>query len=197
MLHQFVYTQTQKEFRDDLRKSLNLLESITYTPVRSYRAPYFSITPESFWALDILREEGILYDSSIFPIRNLRYGIPNARRTPHEVQPGLWEWPVSTLPTALGNIPFAGGVYFRFLPWKFVDGAIRMLEKRNEPVVFYLHPWEMDPDQPRYRTSSRFLNFRHYYNLDKTFKKFERVLRTASYTTITCGANMLKLEMPG
>ena len=194
MLHEFVYRQTPDEFREDLQKSLRLLEAIVGTAVRAYRAPYFSITRESLWALQILFEEGIRYDSSIFPIRNPRYGIPGARRTPHLIERDLWECPVSVLPTPCGNIPFAGGVYQRFLPWRLIELAVGILERRREPVIVYLHPWELDPGQPRHKTGSRFLRFRHYYGLRRTCEKLTRLLQSARYVTLAEGIGALDAE---
>ena len=192
MAHRFVYHQTQEEFRADLKQSIDLLQSITGTKICSYRAPYFSITSDSLWALDILEEQGILHDSSIFPVRNHRYGIPGARRTPHRIGARLWEWPVSVLRTPLGNLPFAGGVYFRFLPWPLVRAAVQTIKKRNEPILIYLHPWELDPQQPRVRVGSRFLRLRHYYGLKTTRPKLEKLLSLARFVTMAEGVQMLQ-----
>jgi polysaccharide deacetylase family protein (PEP-CTERM system associated) len=191
MVHQIIGRQTPDEFRRELRDSIYLLESITGNKVQSYRAPVFSINRSTLWALDILREEGIRRDSSIFPIRNPRYGIPQARRTPHEIVPGLWEWPPSTLPTLLGNLPIAGGVYLRLLPECFIRYGIRMLERRGEPVVLYLHPWEVDPEQPRLEVRSRFLRLRHYTGLARTAGKLARILGNARYTSLARAADLL------
>jgi polysaccharide deacetylase family protein (PEP-CTERM system associated) len=185
MYHEFVYRQTPDEFRRDLRKSLDMLASITGTRVQSYRAPYFSITDKSMWALDILKEEGINYDSSVFPVHNPRYGIPDAPRLPYRIIPGLWEWPVATMPSILGNIPFGGGFYFRFWPLIFTRYALHSAEKRQEPVLIYFHPWEFDPAQPRIRTGSRFSSLRHYFRLDNNFDKLKRMLSGREYTTLS------------
>ena len=136
-----------------------------------------------------------MYDSSIFPVRNPRYGIPNAKRTPNLIRSGLWEWPISTLPTPLGNIPFAGGVYFRFLPGRCIQAAIRILEKRNEPVIMYLHPWELDPEQPRYKTDSWFLNCRHYYGLQRTYRKLELLIKMNNFTSLKNRAKLSTMEV--
>jgi polysaccharide deacetylase family protein (PEP-CTERM system associated) len=114
--HKFIYKQTKLEFKEDLKKSLNLLSGLTGRQILSYRAPYFSITKKSLYAFEILMEEGIRLDSSIFPVINHRYGIPDNERLPYRLENGLWEWPITTYRTFLGNIPFSGGVYFRFLP---------------------------------------------------------------------------------
>lgn len=185
--HEYISNLTPDSFRQDIRQSIQLLESITGKPVQSYRAPHFSISKETMWSLEILKEEGIKYDSSIFPIKNGRYGMPNAKRIPHQILPDLWEWPITTLPSQIGNIPFAGGFYFRFFPWRFFSYAISAIEKMNEPVLVYLHPWEIDIDQPYYRSPSRFLNFRHYYGLKNTEEKIKRLLGARKFTTLATG----------
>ena len=189
--HMCIYDLTPDSFREDLHKSVQLLESLTGKSVRSYRAPFFSILKQTIWALEIMRDERIKCDSSIFPIRNHRYGIPKAKRIPHQIIPELWEWPITTLPSLMGNIPFAGGCYFRFLPWKFILFAIRTIEKRDEPILIYLHPWEMDPDQPRYRSNSWFLNFRHYYRLKYTEEKLRCLLGLGKFTSLSSGINSI------
>ncbi|HST57340.1 MAG TPA: polysaccharide deacetylase family protein, partial [Longimicrobium sp.] len=191
MEHRFVYRQTPAEFADDLERSIRLLSSIAGKRVDAYRAPYFSITQASGWALDVLRDHGIVHDSSIFPVRNHRYGIPGAPRLPYRVRPGLWEWPVSTFPTPLGNLPFAGGAYFRLLPEAVVRAAFRALRRRGEPVLFYLHPWEVDPGQPRLRTRSPFLNLRHYHGLGQTMRRLRRLLRAAPWISLGEGCGTL------
>lgn len=190
--HRFVYRQTPGEFAADLDESIRLISSITGRRVTSYRAPYFSITARSLWALEVLRDHGIVLDSSIFPVRNHRYGIPGAHRLPYEVRPGLGEWPVSTLATPLGNFPFAGGAYFRLLPAPVVRAAFGALRRRGEPVLFYLHPWEVDPGQPRLRSASAFLAFRHYHGLDRTMDKLRRLLREAAWIPLGEGWGALR-----
>lgn len=191
MEHRFIYRQTPAAFADDLDRSIRLLSSIAGRRIDAYRAPYFSITHASEWALDVLRDHGIVHDSSIFPVRNPRYGIPRAPRLPYRVRPGLWEWPVSTFPTPLGNLPFAGGAYFRLLPETLVHAAFRALRRRGEPVLFYLHPWEVDPGQPRLRTRSPFLTFRHYHGLGQTTDRLRRLLREAVWTSLGEGCRAL------
>lgn len=191
MEHRFVYRQTPAAFADDLDRSLRLISSITGARVDAYRAPYFSITRASEWALDVLRDHGIVHDSSIFPVRNHRYGIPRAPRLPYRVRPGLWEWPISTFPTPLGNLPFAGGAYFRLLPEAVVRAAFRALRRRGEPVLFYLHPWEVDPGQPRMRTRSPLLDFRHYHGLRGTMDRLRRLLREAAWIPLGEGCRAL------
>jgi len=185
MHHQFIYKQTPVEFSADIKNSLEILRSITGQNIESYRAPYFSITKESLWAVDILRDEGIKYDSSIFPVHNPRYGIPGASRTPYQVAPDFWEFPVATLPAPVGNIPVGGGFYFRFWPLVFTSYALHKIEKRDEPALLYFHPWEFDPRQPRYRPLSYFAGARHYYRLNSTMKKFVKILGNNKFTTLS------------
>ena len=174
--HKFIYQQTKEEFRDDLTKSINYLSDLIGKSLTTYRAPYFSITKKSFWAFDILKEEGIKIDSSIFPVINHRYGIPDNPRLPYQLSNGLWEWPITTYKTFLGNIPFAGGVYFRFFPASISRLFISQLKKKQEPILFYFHPWEFDPEQPKLKNLPAFLKFRHYHGLKNNFIKFFSVL---------------------
>jgi polysaccharide deacetylase family protein (PEP-CTERM system associated) len=147
--------------------------------VAGYRAPSYSITPRSLWALDVLVEEGYRYDSSIFPIRHDRYGIPVSVRKPYRIerQPGmLIEVPGSTTRVGPLNLPVAGGGYFRLLPyWWTRWGIARVNATEHRPVVFYLHPWEIDPGQPRLH-AGRIGRFRHYRNLDQTEQRLRQLL---------------------
>jgi polysaccharide deacetylase family protein (PEP-CTERM system associated) len=182
--HRLVYDQTPAEFRDDVRRAKALLQDASGAPVLGYRAPSFSITGRSLWALDVLTEEGFRYDASIFPIRHDRYGIPSAPRHPYYARPGLLEIPASTIRLAGTNLPVGGGGYFRLLPYWWTRAGIRRLnlaEKR--PAVFYLHPWEVDPGQPRL-TGSRLSRFRHYRNLAKTEGRLRRLLGDFRFGTI-------------
>ena len=177
--HRLIYDQTPRAFREDIHRAKELLESAGGSLVRGYRAPSYSVTPRSLWALDILIEEGYQYDSSIFPIRHDRYGIPLSPRHPYLLRRAagtLLEAPAST--TTLGplNLPVAGGGYFRILPYAWTRWGIgRINHHERRPAIFYLHPWEIDPDQPRLRTGvvSR---FRHYRNLGSTERRLRRLL---------------------
>jgi len=164
---------------------------LTGEKIISYRAPYFSITQKSLWALDILKEEGIKNDSSIFPVINYRYGIPKNNRLPYIMNNGLWEWPITTYKTLFGNIPFAGGVYFRFIPYKIIQLLISNLIK-HEPVLLYFHPWEMDPYQPRIKNISTFLRIRHYIGLKKNLKNISSLLNEFSTISLNAGICLLK-----
>jgi len=195
MHHKFIYRQSPSEFHRHLRSSIDILTSIINKPIKSFRAPIFSITKDSFWALEILQNEGIKYDSSIFPVHNPRYGIPNSSRTPYEILPGLWEWPVSTLPSPIGNIPFGGGFYLRFWPMRFINFALKINDKRKDPILLYIHPWELDPDHPYFKSKSFFNNYRHYYHLDKTMMKFRQIIKSRKFTTLAEGIkNIINLK---
>jgi polysaccharide deacetylase family protein (PEP-CTERM system associated) len=182
-LHRFITRQTPAEFRADLAASIARLEDLVSRPVRAFRAPYFSITRRSLWALDILRDEGIRHDSSIFPVVNHRYGIPDAEPRPHQIRPGLTEWPISVLATPAGNLPFSGGVYFRWLPMAFIERAFAAFEARRQRVIFYLHPWELDPDHPRHPVAP-LLFLRHYGRLRGTASRLGRLLARHRFASL-------------
>lgn len=173
--HRFVYQQSPAEFEADVRRSTSILSSIIGRTILGYRAPYFSITDRSRWALDVLRRLGFRYDSSIFPIYNHHYGIPGAPRLPWRTAEGILEVPPSTFPAMHVNVPCGGGAYFRLLPYRAVRWMFRRLSDRHEPIVVYLHPWELDDKQPRIRVPA-FLRLRHYWGLDKTADKVAALL---------------------
>jgi polysaccharide deacetylase family protein (PEP-CTERM system associated) len=187
--HRLVYRLTPDEFRQDLRRSRKVLEDILGEPIRVFRAPSFSITQRSRWALEILVEEGFSIDSSIFPIYHDRYGMPNANPAIHRLPTPaglLWECPPSVVRVAGFNLPVSGGGYFRLYPGKL---SIRWLRQVNQlagrPFVFYLHPWEIDPGQPRLRAGSRLSRWRHYLNLHETESKLQRLLSCFRFGTLT------------
>jgi polysaccharide deacetylase family protein (PEP-CTERM system associated) len=177
--HRLVYDQTLAAFRDDVRRAKHLLEEAAGQPVHGYRAPSYSITARSLWALDVLIEEGYTYDASIFPIRHDRYGIPIAPRQPFLIERGdrvLMEVPGSTIRVGPVNLPIAGGGYFRILPYEWTRRGIARLNRvERRAAVFYLHPWEIDPDQPRLR-AGWLSRFRHYRNLRKTEPRLRALL---------------------
>lgn len=190
--HRLIYTQTPDEFRKDLNHSRRALEDITGQPVTLYRAPSFSITRKSLWALDILAEEGIHIDSSVFPIYHDRCGIPDARPEIHLLKTegaGLWEFPPSVVRLAGVNVPVSGGGYFRLYPTAWSEFCLRRINVRQgRPFMFYIHPWELDPEQPRLNGLSRvswMSRFRHYVNLRKTSRKLERLLRGFRFGCVT------------
>lgn len=185
--HTLVYGMEPDEFREDVRKAKEILQDAAGVPVFGYRAPSFSIAKRSMWALDILVEEGFLYDSSIFPVRHDRYGYPEFSRFPVAVETGsgeIFEIPPSTLCFLGQNVPFGGGGYFRIFPFRFTEWAIRALnEREGQPAVVYLHPWELDPLQPRI-PCSRLTRHRHYRNLDKTEQRLRSLLRSHRFSSV-------------
>jgi polysaccharide deacetylase family protein (PEP-CTERM system associated) len=177
--HRLVYDLTPAAFRDDVRRSKDLLESAAAAAVHGYRAPSYSITPRSLWALDILIEEGFTYDASIFPIHHDRYGIPVSARHPYRLQRAqgaLIEVPGSTVQWGPLNMPTAGGGYFRILPYAWTSWGIQRINRvEKRAAIFYLHPWEIDPDQPR--LPGGFLTrLRHYRNLHCTEERLQRLI---------------------
>jgi polysaccharide deacetylase family protein (PEP-CTERM system associated) len=185
--HQIIYEQAPAAFREDIRRSKRLLEDLAGVGVLGYRAPSFSITRRSLWALDVLVEEGYRYDASIFPVRHDRYGIPDAPRGIHRLlRPGgeLVEFPPSTVRVLGVNLPVAGGGYFRIFPyWWTRLGIARVNRRERQPVAFYLHPWEVDPDQPRL-TVGALSRFRHYRNLDTTADRLRTLCRTFPFASM-------------
>jgi polysaccharide deacetylase family protein (PEP-CTERM system associated) len=177
--HRLIYDQTPEAFRDDVRRAKAILEDASGRRVVGYRAPSYSITAKSLWALDVLADEGYEYDSSIFPIRHDRYGIPVSARTPYVIDRGvrtLVEIPGSTTRLGPMNLPVAGGGYFRLLPyWWTRWGISRVNATEGRACVFYLHPWEIDPEQPRL-PAGRLSRFRHYRNLDQTEARLRQLL---------------------
>lgn len=174
--HQLVYRQSQSQFKDDLKKSVTILEDITGQKILGYRAPSFSITRNCLWALDIIRETGLRYDSSLFPVYlGNRGGVTN-RFTPHEITGGLCELPVASLPLMGVRLPLSGGFYFRFFPYPFTRWGIERINRRGEPAVLYFHPWEFDSLQPKFNGIPVLLKYRHYLNLGKNLGKLKSLL---------------------
>jgi polysaccharide deacetylase family protein (PEP-CTERM system associated) len=177
--HRLVFSLTPDEFREDLRRARGAIGDASGVTVRGFRAPSFSIVERSLWALEILAEEGYAYDASIFPVRHDVYGIPDAPRQPHVIpvpSGSIAEWPGST--GRLGGdlrLPIGGG-YFRLVPYAVTRRAITSFNAdERHPAMFYLHPWEVDPDQPRQRASLR-SGLRHYNNLARTEPRLRRLL---------------------
>ena len=230
--HRTITSMSNKEFREDVRKSKAILEDLIGVRILGYRAPSYSITRRTLWALQILAEEGYLYDSSIFPIHHDRYGIPNAPRYPFYIelgdadilsqlkapkyiknirrcddQPGtkksnsamqdpvpltphpaptdfIIEFPLSTIRLFGLNIPFSGGGYFRFLPLWFILWAVRHIPHNgNYYLIFYIHPWEIDPTQPKVQGISLISRFRHYSNIKQTENRLKKLLQVISFSS--------------
>lgn len=177
--HKLIYRQTPSEFREETRRAKAVIEEIIQKPVLGYRAASYSITSQTLWALDVLAEEGFIYDSSIFPVRHDRYGIPGFKRFPHRLELNgktrLVEFPLTTLHLGPLILPIAGGGYLRLFPLGLIRWAMVKVQQEQLPVVVYFHPWELDPHQPRLNPSwvSR---FRHYINLHKTEQKLVSLL---------------------
>src|SRR5262245_5514883 len=183
--HQVIYNGSDADFSCDVRKAKGLLEDLCGIPVKSYRAPSYSITARSLWALEILGEQGFEYDSSIFPILHDNYGIASAPRFPHlEILRNgcrIKEFPPSTIRLFGCNFPVGGGGYLRLVPFSVTAWAIgRINQLERQPAMVYLHPWEIDPDQPRIPASWP-SKFRHYQNLASTEGKITRLLREFSF----------------
>lgn len=183
--HRMITTMTPVEFRTDVRRARRAIEDATGHAVLGFRAPTFSIVRRTLWALDVLAEEGFAYDSSVFPIHHDRYGIPEAPRFPHRLtlRSGreLVEFPITTVPVGRLRLPLTGGGYFRLAPYALVRAGIaRINAAEGEPAIVYLHPWELDPGQPRMPVRGM-ARFRHYVNLRSTADKLRRLLRDFAF----------------
>lgn len=187
--HRLVYKQSPAEFRDDLRRSQDAIVGSIGRQARAYRAPSFSITRRSLWALQILVDEGFSVDSSVFPVYHDRYGIPDAPVKPHLFATpagAIIEFPASVAKWGRINLPISGGGYFRLAPYRVTEALLNRINAReSRPFVFYVHPWEIDPEQPRLRAGNRQSRFRHYLNLSTTAAKLERLLSRFSFGTIS------------
>jgi polysaccharide deacetylase family protein (PEP-CTERM system associated) len=224
--HQLIYNMNPEQFREDVRVSKRILEDITGKQVVGYRAPSYSITRNTLWALRILAEEGYRYDSSIFPIHHDRYGIPDAPRFPFIISlngnsnfeskitlnfdprtpklgmldsaaapkcsnpqseirnpKSILEIPLSTVKLFGINVPISGGGYMRLLPYGLIRrGLAKINQVEKHPFVFYLHPWELDPEQPRVDSVSAMSRLRHYTNLEGTAEKLKKLLSDFSFS---------------
>jgi len=176
--HRRVTTLTPAEFREDVRRSKRTIEEIAGQEVIGYRAPNYSIVRETMWAMDVLAEEGFRYDSSIFPIRHDRYGIPDFPRRPVPVRgvngAALHEFPISTVRLGGVNLPFTGGGYLRHFPLSFARWGIGRVNAEGLPAILYIHPWEIDPGQPRQKVPW-LTRLRHYRNLGATEDRLARL----------------------
>ncbi|MFZ1906537.1 MAG: XrtA system polysaccharide deacetylase [Steroidobacteraceae bacterium] len=186
--HRLVYQQTREEFREETLRAKRLLEDLIGEAVLGYRAASFSVTRDSLWALDTLIDAGFLYDSSIFPIRHDRYGLPGAAPEPNRLSAPsgrtLVEFPMSAARFLGVQVPVSGGGYFRLLPfWVTRAGLKQINERRGLPFTFYLHPWELDPGQPRFKVSA-LSRFRHYTNLARCEERLRRLLGEFEFTSM-------------
>jgi polysaccharide deacetylase family protein (PEP-CTERM system associated) len=185
--HKLVYEMSIEDFKEDTEKAKAILENVIGKEVCGYRAPSYSITKKSFWAMEVLRESGFLFDSSIFPVVHDRYGYPEFSRFPKVVETAsgkILEIPMSTFRVWDKNIPVGGGGYLRLFPISLTEWAIRKVnEEEKEAAIVYFHPWEIDSGQPRIN-GSRLSRFRHYVNIERTENRIEHLLRTFSFGSI-------------
>jgi polysaccharide deacetylase family protein (PEP-CTERM system associated) len=176
--HELVTKLWPDEFREDVRKAKKILEDVAGTPVSGYRAPSFTIVRQTRWALEVLVQEGYAWDSSVVPIVHDVYGMPGANPLAHRIDTPagpLWELPPSTARWFGARVPVGGGGYFRLYPYPLLRHLLRRIEAQGQPLIFYLHPWELDPEQPR-MTGRRLSIFRHYLNLARVEARLERLL---------------------
>jgi polysaccharide deacetylase family protein (PEP-CTERM system associated) len=183
--HRLVYNLTSDEFREDTRRAKETIEQAAGTAVYGYRAPSYSITRKSLWALDILAEAGFTYDSSIFPIHHDIYGIPDSPRSPFWLKTTagpLLECPITTFVWRGRNMPVGGGGYLRIFPYWYTNFGIRSTLREGLPLIVYFHPWEIDPEQPRLagRLKSR---LRHYTNLGRMETRLRKLLQSMPFTS--------------
>jgi polysaccharide deacetylase family protein (PEP-CTERM system associated) len=180
--HEPIYTLSPERFKDETRRALNTIAELTGKRVEVYRAPYFSITERSLWALEVLAELGVAYDSSIFPARHWRYGIPSFEPRPRLIKTPagpIWELPISVRQILGINIPASGGGYFRLYPYACTRSNFRAAERKGRAVVFYIHPWELDPDRPPLpEWKDRLTN---HIGLRSTAARLRRLLREFSF----------------
>jgi len=181
--HRRVCDMTEPEFEEDLCRSIDVIRRVSGADVRGFRAPSFSITRQTEWALPILLRHGLWYDSSVFPVGfHPDYGIGDAPLEPYEFN-GVLEVPMSSVDIMGRRVPCSGGGYFRLYPYAVTRGLIRRCNAEGRPVVFYIHPWEFDPGQPRVK-NTWLKTFRHYHNIDKTAERFARLLDDFRFGTI-------------
>ncbi|MEB2284501.1 MAG: hypothetical protein B6D46_03140 [Polyangiaceae bacterium UTPRO1] len=179
--HRIVYEQTREEFRADVERAKKTLEDIIGEAVLGYRAPSFSFTAESAWGPDVLLDLGYRYDSSVFPVRDTLYGMPDAERFPYVIRERdgrrLVEFPITTTVLCGRNLPLGGGGWLRIFPYAYMRWGMRRVHRREgRGAVFYIHPWEVDPEQPRMQTAGRRGFSSHYVNLGRTEAKLRRLL---------------------
>ena len=184
--HRLVTRLTPDEFREDTRRAKEVIEQIAGVRVDGYRAPTYSIVAGSLWAIEILVELGFTYDSSIFPIHHDRYGIPDAPRVPFLIETpagSLVGYPIATFRLwGATNLPFGGGGYLRLMPWWYTRLGLRRAGAEGLPVIAYIHPWEIDPGQPRLQGSFK-SRLRHYTNLGSTYARLDRLVDGGRFTS--------------
>jgi len=185
--HQLVYDLTPAQFKTDLAQSIDIIQQITGVACKGYRAPSFSLRTDMTWAWEILTEQGIEYDSSIFPVRHHRYGEPQAPRKPYMLKSGdvtIREFPLSTLSIVGKNIPVAGGGYLRLYPHALTKWAIKRINQEGHPAIIYLHPWEIDPGQPKPAVSKLTL-LRHRVGMHSLLNRLDNLISNFQFAPIT------------
>jgi polysaccharide deacetylase family protein (PEP-CTERM system associated) len=189
-VHKRVFGLTPEQFREGMRAAKRDLEEVAGQPVRGFRAPDFSITGASLWGLDVLRELGFAYDSSIYPIRGHDvYGVADAPRWIHRLPSGLVEFPLSTVELGGRRLPFGGGGYFRLYPLAVTRFFVDFVNRSRRPFMFYIHPYEVGPEIPRVAELSRLRRFRHYHNVETGRARLDDLLRRYRFGPV---ANVLQ-----
>jgi len=196
--HQLVYLLTPRQFREDIRAAKHAIENAAGVEVVGFRAPSYSVIDSSLWTLDVLIEEGFAYDASIFPIHHDRYGIPDSPRHPYVLQRSagsILEVPGSTVRLGRVNLPIGGGGYFRQFPYAWTKfGIDRVNRIERQPVTFYTHPWELDPDQPRMAVGIG-TRLRHYRGLERTADRLARLVRDFRFDSVTSMLDLAALKV--
>ena len=185
--HIRVTEQSPIEFRNDVSRTKKLLEDLSGKEVKGYRAASYSIVKTNLWALDVLQEEGFKYSSSIYPVKHDLYGIPDAPRFAYEPieNKNFKEIPISTIRFGNKNLPCGGGGFFRLYPYVVSKWAFnRVNRKEKQPGIFYFHPWEIDPDQPRQSGLNWKTQIRHYLNLQRMEKRLDQLLKDFNWDTM-------------
>ena len=183
--HERASDLSPERFREDITRAKKLLEDLCGTEVRGYRAPSFSISRRNWWAVDEIRAAGYRYSSSIYPVKHDHYGMPEAPRFPYRLHDMLWELPPTTVPLLGRNWPAAGGGWFRLLPYGVSRWLLHQVnDKEQAPCMFYFHPWEVDPGQPRQSGVSLKTRFRHYVNLGCMEARLRRLLRDFAWDRV-------------
>lgn len=184
--HELVYRQDANAFRQDIRRARQLLQDLSGQEVIGYRAPSYTIMTRTLWALSIIAEEGFRYDSSIFPIARRRYGMPRAPRWPHRIDLGpqrsIVEFPLPTVRIGALNAPATGGAYLRLLPFPFQRWTVGRMLRARRPFVLSIHPWELDPGQPRFPVGLR-TRWTHYHNLHRAESRLTALLALGRFRT--------------
>lgn len=182
--HRPVHRLTPEEFREDTRRAKDVIESCSGRSVTGYRAPSFSILSGMEWAREILAEEGFVYSSSSHPIRHDLYNDPAAPRLPYRTKSGLWELPITTWRVVGRNLPIGGGAYLRILPFPYVLAGLHQVATAGETMMIYLHPWEIDPEQPRLMVGWK-SRLRQYIGLKRMECRLESLIGRYSFGTIS------------